>query len=69
MSGASVAYLSSFERVIELAGISMLNKPSMSLIETNWEGLRNESVRVVDRHMFQPVSPLNVIWHMVLLLV
>lgn len=62
MSGAN---LSIFEPVIELTGISMHNSPYMSLKEIKAEG-KSERRRAADRHMFGPVSPLNVIWHMVL---
>lgn len=61
----SGANLSIFEPVIKLARISMLTSPSMSLIEIKEEG-KSERQRVADRHMFGPVSPLNVIWHMLL---
>lgn len=62
MSGVE---LSIFEPVIELARISMHNSPSMSLEEIKEEG-KSERWRAADQHMSGPVSPLNVIWHMVL---
>ncbi len=62
MSGANSSI---FEPVIELACISTHNSPSMSLKEIKDEG-KSERWRAADRHMLGPVSPLNVIWHMVL---
>ena len=61
MSGAN---LSIFEPLIKLARISVHNSPYMSLKEIKEEG-KSEKKSVADRHMFRPVSPLNVIWHMV----
>lgn len=65
VQGESGVNLSIFEPIIRLSRISMLNSPSMSLTEIKEEG-KSERWRVADRHMFGPVSPLNVIWHMVL---
>ena len=62
MSGANLFI---FEPLIELARISMHNSPYMSLREIKEErGKVKDGEQQID--MFRPVSPLNVIWHMVL---
>ena len=61
MSGAN---LSIFEPVIELARISMYNSPYMN--QGDKRRGKSERRRAADQHMFRPVSPLNVIWHMLL---
>lgn len=60
----SGANLSVFQPLTKLVKINIHNNPHMSLKEIKEEA-ESERKSVAHRHMFRPVSLLNVIWHTV----